>query len=176
MSGHNKFSKIKHKKAASDAQKSKIFSRLSKIITVESKKANGDISSPALATAIETAKKENMPKDTIDRAVKKGTDKDAASLESVTYETYGPGGSAIIIEVLTDNKNRAAAEIRHSLSKHNYELAAPGAASWAFTKEGMDWSANSTVDLSAEDNDKLEKLIESIEENEDVQGVYTNVN
>lgn len=175
MSGHNKFSKIKHKKAASDAQKSRIFSRLSKMITVESKKANGDVNSPALATVIETAKKENMPKDTIERAVKKGTDKDSATLDAVTYETYGPSGVAVIIEVLTDNKNRAAAEVRHILTKNNCELAGPGAASWAFTKTGADWSANTTVALNEADTEKLEKLLEALEENEDVQGVYTNI-
>lgn len=175
MAGHNKFSKIKHKKAASDAQKSKIFSRLSKMITLESKNANGDVNSPALATVIETAKKENMPKDTIERAVKKGIDKDAASLEAVTYETYGPGGSALIIEVLTDNKNRSAAEIRHTLSKFNLELAGPGAASWAFTKTGMDWVPNTTLELSDDDIEKLERIVEALEENEDVQGVFTNV-
>jgi YebC/PmpR family DNA-binding regulatory protein len=175
MSGHNKWSKIKHKKAAGDAARSKVFSRLSKLITAESKAANGDISSPGLATAIESAKRENMPKDTIERAVKKGTDKDAASLESVTYETYGPGGSAIIIEALTDNKNRAAAEVRHALTKQGLELAAPGAASWAFTKEGSSWNPNTTVDLSDDDLEKLGRLVDLLEEIEDVQEVFTNV-
>lgn len=175
MSGHNKFSKIKHKKAASDAKKSKIFTRISKIITMESKKCNGDVSSPGLATAIEMAKKENMPKDTIDRAIKKGTDKDSATLESVTYETYGPGGSAVIIEALTDNKNRTAAEIRHILSGLGYELAAPGSATWAFTKSGMDWTPNSTIELGGDDKEKMDKLVEALEENEDVQGVFSNV-
>lgn len=174
MSGHNKWSKIKHKKGAEDARRSKIFSRLSKQITNESKKANGDVNSPGLASAIEAAKKENMPKDTIERAVKKGTDKDTATLEAVTYETYGPGGAAIIIEALTDNKNRAAAEIRHILSKAGFELAAPGAASWAFSKEGTDWNPNSTIALSESDQEKLGNLIDTLEENEDVQGVFTN--
>lgn len=175
MSGHNKFSKIKHKKAASDATKSKIFSRLSKIITNESKKANGNVSSPALATAIEAAKKENMPKDTIERAIKKGIDKDTASMDAVIYEAYGPGGCAIIIDGLTDNKNRSAAEVRHTLSKFGIELAAQGAASWAFTKDGMDWVANSTIELSEGDQEKLGTLIDQLEESDDIQGVYTNV-
>jgi transcriptional/translational regulatory protein YebC/TACO1 len=100
MAGHNKFSKIKHKKAATDAAKSKVFSRLSKLITAESKKCNGDVNSPSLAQAIESAKKENMPKDTIERAIKKGTDSDTAAMDQMTYESYGPGGSAIIIEGL----------------------------------------------------------------------------
>jgi len=175
MSGHNKWSKIKHKKGAEDAKKSKIFSRLSKLITAESKKSNGDVNSPGLATVIESAKRENMPKDTIDRAVKKGTDSDTAAMDAVLYETYGPGGCAVIIEGLTDNKNRAAADIRHILSKQGYELAAPGSASWAFTKEGGEWIASQSVALSEDDQDKLGRLIDSIEENEDVQGVYTNV-
>jgi YebC/PmpR family DNA-binding regulatory protein len=175
MSGHNKFSKIKHKKAASDAKKSNIFSKISKLITSESKKCNGDVNSPGLATVIEMAKRENMPKDTIERAVKKGIASDATALESVTYETYGPGGSAVIIEALTDNKNRAAAEVRHILSKSGLELAQPGAASWAFTREDFGWKANSTVDLSDDDLGKVNSLIEALEENEDIQKVYTNV-
>ena len=175
MSGHNKFSKIKHKKAASDAKKSNVFSKISKLITAESKKCNGDANSPGLATVIEMAKRENMPKDTIERAVKKGTDTNTAALEPVTYEAYGPGGCAIIVESLTDNKNRAAAEVRHILSKSGLELAQPGAASWAFTKEGFEWKPNSTISLVDNDLEKLSGLIESFEENEDVQKVFTNV-
>ena len=174
MSGHNKFSKIKHKKAASDAAKSKVFSRMAKLIIMESKKANGDVSSPGLAAAIEQAKKENVPKDTIDRAVKKGTDADTASMDPVTYEAYGPGGSAIIIEALTDNKNRAAAEIRHILANHGLQLAAQGAASWAFTKEGASWTPTQTTPVGDEDKEKLQKLIDEFMENEDVQDVFTN--
>jgi YebC/PmpR family DNA-binding regulatory protein len=174
MSGHNKWSKIKHKKGAEDAKRSKIFSKLSKVITMESKKANGDVNSPSLATVIETAKKENMPKDTIDRAVKKGLDSDVAMLDPVTYESYGPGGSAMIIEGLTDNKNRAAAEVRHILSKNGLELAAQGAASWAFTKEHGEWTPSQTVELDDSDGEKLSKVIEDLEDNDDIQGVYTN--
>jgi YebC/PmpR family DNA-binding regulatory protein len=174
MSGHNKWSKIKHQKGAEDAKRSKIFSRYSKLITNESKKANGDVNSPGLATVIQAAKKENMPKDTIERAIKKGTDTGTAAMDPVTYETYGPGGCAIIIEALTDNKNRTAAEIRHTLSKSGFELAAQGAASWAFSKEGNEWVANTTVKLSEGDGEKLGKLLDTFDENEDVQGVYTN--
>lgn len=175
MSGHNKFSKIKHKKAASDAQKSKAFSKISKLITAESKKCGGDVKSPGLYTAIESAKKVNMPKDTIDRAVKKGTDTNTAAMESITYETYGPGGCAIIIEVLSDNRNRIAAEIRHTLVKVGLALAQPGSAIWAFVKEEGKWKATTTVELDESDGEKLLNLIESLEENEDVQDVYTNV-
>jgi len=174
MSGHNKWSKIKHKKGAEDARRSKIFSRLSKLITAESKTANGDVNSPALATVIESAKKENMPKDTIERAVKKGTDSDTLAMEAVAYETYGPGGVAVIIDGLTDSKNRTAAEVRHTLSKMGYELASPGAASWAFSKQNGEWIANSTTPVSEDDGEKLGRLLDAIEELEDIQGVYTN--
>jgi YebC/PmpR family DNA-binding regulatory protein len=174
MSGHNKWSKIKNKKGAEDAKRSNLFSKLSRQIIAESKKAGGDVSSPSLATAIEAAKKENMPKDTIDRAIKKGTDKNTAALEPVTYEAYGPGGVGIIIEGLTDNKNRTAAEVRHILSKRGVEISAQGAASWAFSKEGNDWIPNNTLEISESDGSKLGDIIDDLEELEDVQAVFTN--
>lgn len=175
MSGHNKFSKIKHKKASSDAKKSKVFSRYSKLITLESKKCNGDANSASLARAIELAKKENVPKDVIEKAIKKGTDATAASLEGVMYEAYGPGGSAIIITALTDNKNRTAAEIRHSFSKAGYELATPGAASWAFNKTGEGYVAQTPMELSEDDMEKMVNLYDALDEHDDVQNIYTNV-
>jgi transcriptional/translational regulatory protein YebC/TACO1 len=120
------------------------------------------------------AKKENMPKDTIDRAVKKGTDAGTTALDSITYEAYGPGGCALIIEVLTDNKNRAAAEVRHSLSKSGYELATPGAAAWAFERNNMEWAPTTTIGLSESDGDKLGDIIDNLEDLDDVQNIYTN--
>jgi len=174
MSGHNKWSKIKHKKGAEDAKRSKIFSKYVKLITSESKKANGDVNSPGLATAIEAAKKENMPKDTIERAIKKGTESGTVAMESVTYEAYGPGGVAIIIEGLTDNKNRSAAEVRHILSQNSLELATQGAASWAFVKQGGEWTATSTIPVSETDADRLAKVVLALEESDEVDAVYTN--
>lgn len=175
MSGHNKFSKIKHKKAASDAKKSNLFSKLSKLITNESKKCGGDVNSPRLATVIEMAKKENMPKDTIERAVKKGLGADAATLESITYEAYGPGGSAMIIETLSDNRNRIAGEVRHILTKSGLELGTPGSVAWAFQKQDGEWASTNSIELSDSDLEKLSNLIDNFDENEDVQKVYTNV-
>src|SRR3989344_9008706 len=134
MSGHNKWSKIKHQKGASDAAKSKIFSKLVRFITVESKKAKGILTSPGLRAAIEKARVANMPNDTIDRAVKKGATDNSASMETITYEAYGPGGVALIIDALTDNRNKAAQEVKFILSKHGSALAGIGAASWAFEK------------------------------------------
>ncbi len=174
MSGHNKWSKIKRQKGDTDAAKSKIFGKMGALIASESKRAKGDISSPSLRAAIEKAQEYNMPKDTIERAVKKGLGADAETMDAITYEAYGPGGSALIIEALTSNRNKAAQEVKHILSLHGFELASPGSATWAFKKEGHDWTPNATIPLSPEDEAILEKLINELEENEEVQDVYTN--
>ncbi len=175
MSGHNKWSKIKRQKGATDAAKSKIFGKMGALIASESKRAKGDTSSPSLRAAIEKAQEYNMPKDTIERAVKKGLGADAQTLDSITYEAYGPGGSALIIEALTSNRNKAAQEVKHILTKNGFELASPGSASWAFTKgAGAEWTPNMTVPLSPEDEAILEKLIDDLEENDEVQDVFTN--
>ena len=174
MSGHNKFSKIKHQKAKNDAQKSKVFGKLVRYITVEAKKSKGDVKSPGLALAIEKAKKENMPNDTIDRAVKKASTDNGAVMEQVTYESYGPGGVAIIIEALTDNRNKAAQEVKAILARHGSELAGQGSALWAFTKTHEGMTANTTTPLEDEDIAKLEALVNDLEENDEVQEVFTN--
>lgn len=175
MAGHNKWSKIKNKKAVTDAQKSKIFSKMVKLITVESRLAKGDTNSPGLRSAILKAKSENVPNDNIERAVKKGVGTDSLEMEQITYESYGPGGCAIIIDALTGNRNKASQEIKHILSKNGFELATPGSASWAFTKKiGEDWIPNTYVNISAEDGEKLNSLIEELEENEEVQEVFCN--
>jgi len=174
MSGHNKWSQIKHKKGATDAKKSNVWGKLGKRIAVESKKANGDVNSPSLRSVIENARKENMPKENIDRAVAKGISTEAADLESITYETYGPGGAAIIIETLTDSRNRTAQEIKHLLSERGLALAAPGSAAWAFEKTGEGWAPKTMVPLSDEDDEKLMKILEEIDAHDDVEEVYTN--
>lgn len=175
MSGHNKWSKIKHKKALTDAKKSKVFSKFVKLIQVESKKSGGDTNSPGLRVAIEKARAENMPSDNIERAIAKGKTDTGAEAEPVLYEAYGPGGAAVIIEGLTDNRNRTAAEIKHLLNKHGIQLAAQGAASWAFEKIDGGWRAKTPHEISEADLEKLEALIEEIEDHDDTQGVYTNV-
>ena len=176
MSGHNKFSKIKHVKAKNDAQKSKHFGKLVRLITVEAKKSHGNLSSPGLAAAIDKAREENMPNDTIDRAIKKATTDTSADMESIVYEAYGPGGIAILIDVLTDNRNKAAQEIKHILSLHDVALAAPGSASWAFHKAaaGTGWEAASTMPIEDADVEKLSALIEALEDHDDVQDIFTN--
>ncbi len=173
MSGHNKWSKIKHKKAATDAVRSKIFSKHSSIITMESKRAGGDVNSPGLASAIERAKKDSMPKDNIDRAVAKGAGAEGASLEEVLFETFGPGGVAILITAVTDNNNRTSQEIKHTLSKNGYQLGGPGSANWAFTKKAGHYVPTAPLQLSDADGEKLGDLIEALEEQADVQDIYT---
>ncbi len=174
MSGHNKFSKIKRLKAKTDAQKSSVFTKMAKMLQMEAKKANGNVTSPGLKSAIEKAKSVDMPFDNIERAIKKAVGAGAEEMEEVTYEAYGPGGIAIIIEGLTSNKNRAAAEIKHILSLNNTSLASSGSASWAFERTVEGWVPKTTMPVSEEDTPGLEKLIEDLENNDDVQEVYTN--
>lgn len=175
MSGHNKWSKIKHKKAATDAEKSRIFSKHSTIIAMESRRAHGDINSPGLASAIERAKKDSMPKENIDRAIAKGAGTDSSTLEEVLFETYGPGGVAILITAVTDNNNRTNQEIKHILSKHGYQLGVGGSAAWAFTKVAHGYRPTSSLELSESDGGELAELIEALEEQADVQEIYTTV-
>lgn len=173
MSGHNKWSKIKHKKAATDATKSRIFSKHASIIAMESRKAGGDVQSPGLAAAIERAKKDSMPKENIERAVAKGGGADGAQLEEALYEGYGPGGVAILIQAVTDNNNRTAPEIRHVFTKAGLDLGTPGSAAWAFTKTADGYVPNSPLELDDATGEKLAEFIEKLEENDDVTNVYT---
>ena len=174
MGGHNKWSQIKRQKGANDAAKSRVWGKLGKRISVESKKAGGDATAANVRTIVEMAKKENMPKDAIERAIAKGSGADAAALEAITYETYGPGGVAIIIETLTDSRNRTAQEIKHLLSENGLVLAAPGSALWAFLKTGDGFEAQTTVPLSEEDGMRLSEILEKIDANDDVENIFTN--
>ena len=174
MAGHSKWTQIKRQKGAADKAKSNLWGKLGKRIAVESRLAKGDVNAAALRAAIERAKKENMPKDTIDRAVAKGTASDATQLESILYEAYGPGGAAILIQVLTDSRNRAAQDIKHLLSKHEIPLASPGSASWAFQKTVEGYEPSTTVQLSEADDAQLMKIMEDIDNYDDTEDVYTN--
>ena len=174
MSGHNKWTQIKRQKGANDKAKSDLWGKIGKRIAVESKKANGDVNSPSLRAIIETAKKANMPKDTVERAVAKGISADASTLEQITYETYGPGGAAILIDTVTDSRNRTAQEIKHLLTENGLALAAQGSATWAFEKTGEGWNPKTMVPLSDADNEKLLQVLEKIDSHADVENVYTN--
>jgi YebC/PmpR family DNA-binding regulatory protein len=139
MSGHSKWSQIKRKKGAKDAARGKIFTKIIREITVASREGGGDPGGNArLRLAIQSAKENNMPQDNITRAIKKGTGElEGVSYEEVSYEGYGPGGVALMIDTLTDNKNRTTAEIRHVLHRHNGDLGETGCVSWVFDKKGV---------------------------------------
>ena len=140
MSGHSKWSSIKHKKGAADAKRGKLFSKLSRAIIVAAKEGGGDpAGNLALQNAIEKARSYSMPKDNIERAIAKGagTDADAAAFETVIYEGYGPSGVAVIVEALTDNRNRTAGEVRHTFAKNDGNLGGSGAVSWLFERRGI---------------------------------------
>lgn len=173
MSGHNKWSQIKNKKAITDGKRSKIFTKYARLLSVESKKCNGDVTSATLRSVIEKAKKENMPSENIDRAVKKGKGGESGEMETIIYEGYGPGGCGIIVEALTDNRNKAAAEIKHIFSKNGQTLGIPGSASWNFDKTSEGYVAKMTTPLEDTDLEKLEKIVEELEDNDEVQNVYT---
>ncbi len=237
MSGHSKWSTIKHKKGAADAKRGKIFSRLIKEITVAARMGgSGDpAANPRLRSAVQAAKGENMPKDNIDRAIKKGTGElEGVNYEESIYEGYGPGGAAVLIETLTDNKNRAVADVRFIFSKNGGNLGENGCVAWMFEKKGYinieknsadedtlmeiaidagaedvmedeisfevttaaeDFEAvkeaidqasipfvvaevtmlpQSTTNLTGKEAEQMVKLMEALEDCEDVQKVYTN--
>lgn len=155
MSGHSKWSSIKHKKAARDAKRGKVFTKLIKEITIAARLGGGDPgANPRLRTAIVTAKAQSMPNDNIDRAIKKGVGAlGGAALEEISYEGYGPGGVAIIVEVVTDNRNRVVAELRHMLARHGGNLGESGCVAWMFRKRGV-----ITIEKGAAEEDKLIEL------------------
>jgi len=236
MSGHSKWSTIKRKKAAADQKRGKIFTKLIKEITVAARQGGGDIDgNPRLRLAVDNAKSANMPLDNIDRAIKKATGElEGASYLELIYEGYGPGGVAVLVESVTDNKNRTVAEIRHAFSKHGGSLGESGSVAWMFDRKGvitmetqgktedelmelvldagaediqmdeeyfeitsavedfenvriainkaglnienasLQWIAKNNVEVDAETSEKIMKMIEMIEDNDDVQNVYTN--
>ncbi|MDA8387343.1 MAG: YebC/PmpR family DNA-binding transcriptional regulator [Nitrospiraceae bacterium] len=148
MSGHSKWAQIKHKKAITDVKKGKAFSKLAKEISVAARLGGGDpAGNPRLKTVIEKAKEVNMPSENIKRAIQKGTGElPGSSYEEMTYEGYGPGGAAILIETLTDNKNRTVSEIRHLMSKYHGALGETGCVAWIFEKRGYILAGKKTVD------------------------------
>ena len=238
MSGHSKWSTIKRKKAANDAKRGKVFTRLSREITIAARSGGDPEMNAALALAIDKAKAENMPKDNIERAIKRGTGelKDAAEIVEVIYEAYGPNGVALLIEVATDNRNRTLADLKHRLNRVGGSMAEPGSVSWQFEQKGyiaipsdgldydevfmaaaeagaedvidggdvyeiytprdelhgvlgalkqagvqteearLDWVPKTVLDLSPEASMKVMNLIEDLEDADDTQMVYSNLN
>ncbi|MCB0751190.1 MAG: YebC/PmpR family DNA-binding transcriptional regulator [Ignavibacteriae bacterium] len=236
MSGHSKWSTIKRKKAAIDQKRGKIFTKLIKEITVAARQGGGDVAAnPRLRLAVDNAKSANMPVDNIDRAIKKAIGEvEGAQYLELMYEGYGPNGVAILIECVTDNKNRTVAEVRHSLTKHGGSLGETGSVAWMFDRKGvismaaqgktedemmelvlesgaedlqadddyfeittsvedfetvrktiidsglevenasLQWKPKNNIEISGEPAEKLMKMIEMVEDSDDVQNVYTN--
>ena len=184
MSGHSHFSSIKHKKALSDAKRGKVFSKLAKMISIAARDKGGNPeANPALRMAIDQAKAANMPTDNIERAIKKGAGELAGErLESVTFEAYGPGGVAIIIEGITDNKNRALGEVKQILNQNNGKLAGGGSVKWAFERKpsadspgSLEWVAKQEMEVSEKDKEACQKLFEALDDNDSVQEIYSNL-
>jgi YebC/PmpR family DNA-binding regulatory protein len=172
MSGHNKWSTIKHKKAAADAKRSKSWTKIIKEITVSARLGGADPGgNPRLRSAIDKARAANMPNDNVSRAIKKGTGEDGGvQYEELTYEAYGPGGVAMLVEIMTDSRNRTASEIRHLLERHNGKLAAAGAVAYLFKKQGVltfegaseDQITEIAIDLGADDVRAAETTVDVI--------------
>src|SRR3990167_6357623 len=163
MSGHSKWHTIKHKKGAADAKRGKIFTRIIKELSVAARAGGGDVDmNPRLRTIVADAKANNMPRENIERAIRRGTGEEpGVTYEEVTYEAYGPGGVALLIETLTDNKNRTVGEVRFMLGKHNGNLAAENSVAWMFSRKGQivvekskadeDTLLNAALDAGADD-------------------------
>jgi len=178
MSGHNKWSKVKHIKAVTDARKSKIFSKIAKMIAFAAHKGGNPETNLSLRLSIEKAKAVNMPNDNIQRAIKRGTGEDKEKqLKEIMLEAYGPSGTPLIIKTITDNKNRTIAEVKHILNSHNGKLAEPGSVKYLFDDKGEDWTPKYPIETIDERlKNQLKKLFEALNEDEDVNNIYSNVN
>ena len=177
MSGHSKWSTIKHKKAATDAKRGQLFTKMAKLISVAVKEAGGDPHHPAVVAAVEQAKKYSVPKENIERAIAKGSEKNTEGMERVTYEGYGPGGVGFIIEAVTDNRNRTGQEVKHAFSQAGSAMGVPGSVSWGFekTKEGG-WTPQpgTEIPLDPPTMGSVEQFVASLENLDDVTAVYLN--
>ncbi len=177
MSGHSKWSTIKHQKAITDIRKGKIFSKMSQLIAIAAKNGGENPeSNPNLRLAIEKAHSLNMPKEKIERAIKRGVGKlEGEKIEEVVYEAYCPFGIALIIKTITDNKNRTLSEIRHILSKHQAKLAKSGSVKYLFEKKEDRWIAKYPINISKENKEQLKKLFDELSEQNDVQEMFNNL-
>lgn len=173
MSGHNKWSQIKHGKGREDAIKSRTFSKLAAIISIAAKNEPNPDFNPTLRSAIERAKKESMPMENIERAIKRA--KDSGELEEFLIEAYGPEGSGIIIEGVTDSKPRSLNEIKILLGEHEIKLANPGSLLWSFDKTDEGYAPKYKQEVSENAKSKIAAVIEDLEEREDVKAVHSNI-
>ena len=166
MSGHSKWSQIKHKKGLTDKKRGQIFSKLSKVITIAAKKGADPKANPSLAQAIEQAKAVNMPSNNIERAIKKVSDKSSAQLEELSIEAIGPGGSALRIAAITDNRNRTITEIKNILIDNESKMVPPGSLSWMFEQPPLS--------IDGPTQKKLAKLLEALDDQDEVEDIISN--
>ena len=166
MSGHSKWSSIKHKKGITDQKRGQLFSKLSKNITLAARNGSDPTMNTTLSNAIEQARNANMPKDNIERAIKKISDKSAVQLQEVVVEAIGPGGVALRIKAITDNSNRTISEIRKILTNHHVKMVNP---------RSIDWMFNTPATISSEEHAQLDKLFEALDDQDDVDDVVSNV-
>jgi len=177
MSGHSKWSKVKHQKAITDKRKGKLFSKLAKMITVAAHKGDDPETNPDLRMAIEKAKSANMPNENIEKAIQKGSGKgEEGKLEEMNYEAYGPNATPLIIKTKTDNKNRTLAEIKSVLNSFDSKLAESGSVKYLFEKKDGEWTAKYTTEIKDEKiKQQLQKLFQELKQQEDVEEVYSNI-
>jgi len=177
MSGHSKWSTIKHKKAITDAKRSKVFSKITSLITIAARKGGDPDKNPTLRTMIEKAREVNVPKENIERAIKRGAGEiSGVALEEVAYGGFGPGGAVILITAITDNKNRTLAEIKKILQEHNVKFAELNSIQWMFRRQGSDWIPNDPIKIEDESIKKeLETLYDALDEQQDVNEIYDNI-
>lgn len=172
MSGHSKWSQIKHKKGVSDQKKGQIFSKLAKKISITAREGIDPSANYKLQSAIEEARTFNMPKENIERAIKRASEKDAAALNEVIIQAMGPGGIAIVIKGITDNKNRTINEIKHILVNNEVRIVPENSLNWMF---GPDWTPHTPIEADQTTQEKLDKLLETLDNHDDVENVYTNL-
>jgi len=172
MSGHSHWAGIKHKKGTTDQKRGQLFSKLTNAISTAAKQEPNPQFNPRLRSAIDKAKENKVPLENIERAIKRANE--IKDLEKLIMEAYGPEGSAILIEVITDNKNRTVAEIKKILSHHNAKWAESGSVRWVFEKISESWQAKFPQTISDESKEKMSALIEELDDQNDVQNIYTN--
>lgn len=182
MSGHSHWKKVKYAKGTANSKKSQAFSKLAKEIEIAAREKGGNPAfNPKLRMAIDKAKEWNIPTDNIERAIKRGAGElEGVKLESLLLEAYGPGGVAIIVEGITDNKNRVLAEIKQALSRHGAKMVSEGGVRWMFERKfkesgSLEWQPKQEIEVSAQDREACEKLFEALDENEAVQEIYSNL-
>jgi YebC/PmpR family DNA-binding regulatory protein len=178
MSGHSHWAGIKHRKGINDAKRAKIFTKFGKLITIAAREGGGSPDTNfKLKLVIDQARAVNMPKENIERAIKRGTGelKDAAEIQEVIYEAYGPGGIMMIVKTLTDNKNRTVSEIKAILTKFGGKLGGPGSVRWNFEMNGPELKPKNVMEIDEKIRTEYEKLLEALDNQDDVQEIYDNL-